>query len=316
MARRRPRAERRACAPPADRVAHLAGPPTTVDLRETALTGIHLDGDQPALMRLPPGALSCQLTTGPMRPGGPPEVDAVDAGRRLHLTVSSPEPVIPAGLEGVRRVTLDVAGSFTARSLLGAGDVEHVTIRWGKPPGALLEADLLARLPRLHTIELLDAYGLDLPALPDPAAWPALRRLRIHGLRGSDASALRGLFRRGSVWLDLRGAKSDTWLKANLANPFRDWVDDDERAGSMACTAYAKASRAMDSFAGGPDEAAAAARDVLRALIERLNAVEANYGFIDTLRREEAVDAAVALAARAGASADRAADWIDEWRDF
>jgi hypothetical protein len=173
-------------------------------------------------------------------------VYAAEAGRHLHLTLVSPEPVIPAGLEGVRKVTLRVAGSLTARQLLGAGEVEQVTIRWLEPPGTLLEADLLARPPHLHTLELLDAYGLDVPALPEPTAWPALRRLRVGGLRRRDASALRARFGRSAVWLGLRGAKSDTWLAANLNNPFRDWVEDHPKAASMACKAYASASRAMD----------------------------------------------------------------------
>jgi hypothetical protein len=60
----------------------------------------------------------------------------------------------------------------------------------------------------------------------------------------------------------------------------------------------------------------ATARDILHSLIERLNTVDAKYDIIDTLRREEAIEAAIALAARVEVPADRAADWIDEWREF
>jgi hypothetical protein len=38
--------------------------------------------------------------------------------------------------------------------------------------------------------------------------------------------------------------------------------------------------------------------------------------FIDTVRREEAGDVFLALAARAGIPTGRADEWFDEWRDF
>jgi hypothetical protein len=72
-------------------------PPTTVDLSATNLTDIHLDGDQPAVLRLPSGVRSCRLSTGSMRSGRSPEVYVAEAGRHLRLTLVSPEPVDQAG---------------------------------------------------------------------------------------------------------------------------------------------------------------------------------------------------------------------------
>jgi hypothetical protein len=51
-------------------------------------------------------------------------------------------------------------------------------------------------------------------------------------------------------------------------------------------------------------------------MVERLNRLDDRYGFIDTLRREEAGDAFAGLAQRAGVPADEAAAWFDDWRDF
>ncbi|MEV0429520.1 hypothetical protein [Micromonospora sp. NPDC050495] len=47
-----------------------------------------------------------------------------------------------------------------------------------------------------------------------------------------------------------------------------------------------------------------------------LNSIDQKYEIIDTLRREEAFDAFMELAARAEVPADLADQWFDEWRDF
>lgn len=61
---------------------------------------------------------------------------------------------------------------------------------------------------------------------------------------------------------------------------------------------------------------AAAAEPILPSFVERLNRIDQRYDIIDTLRREEAGDAFLDLAARAGLSTDLADQWIDDWRDF
>ena len=43
---------------------------------------------------------------------------------------------------------------------------------------------------------------------------------------------------------------------------------------------------------------------------------QSGSGTIDAIRREEAGDAFVAVAARAGVPPDRADEWFDRWRDF
>jgi hypothetical protein len=108
----------------------------------------------------------------------------------------------------------------------------------------------------------------------------------------------------------LRGAKTDTWLAANLDNPFRDWADDNPRAATAACKAYADALRAIDAATGtGPHQ-------ILRAMVQRFNAIDAKYSIIDTPRREQVAEAYATLAERAGVSVDEALQRLDEERDF
>jgi hypothetical protein len=287
-----------------------------VDLRATHLTDVHLGGDGLATAWLPAGVLSCEVTTGAGVQAGALRVHAEEAGRWVRLTLTSPEPRIPDGLRGVRQVMLNVAGALTVTSLLDAPELEQLSVRWRKPPGTLNDAGALAQLRRLYTVDLHDAYGLDVPALPEPASWPMLQRFSVHGLRSSDAALLRARYGNRDVWLRVRGSKSDRWLEANLTNPFPDWVDDHEQAGAAACKAYAVASRAIDNLHVRPQDAAMDARTILRTLVERLTTIDAKHQIIDTVRREEAVEALIGLAGRAAIPADVAADWIDQWRDF
>jgi hypothetical protein len=105
-------------------------------------------------------------------------------------------------------------------------------------------------------------------------------------------------------------------LAANLTNPLRDWADDDPRGGAAACKAYATAVRAVDALATDTPDRTTAAEPILRNFVQQLNRIDQRYDLIDTLRREEAGDAFLDLAARAGVPTELADQWFDHWRDF
>lgn len=107
----------------------------------------------------------------------------------------------------------------------------------------------------------------------------------------------------------IRGAKVDAWLAANVDNPLRDWVDGHERGGQQACKAYTKALKRIDK---DPQMAQTSLQD----FVEELNAIDERYEIIDTVRREEAWDVFMGLAAKAGIDTETASDWFDDWRDF
>lgn len=285
--------------------------PPVVDLTDTGLQYLSLAGADVREVRLPRGLHGLELAAADRGPA----VHAADGGRWLHLllTGADAETTVPAGLQDVREVALDGGGTMSAAALAGLKQLESIRIVWRKPPGRLVDAAALASLTHLAVIELVDGYGLDADTLPDLAS---LTQLSISGLRRSISPALKARYRGSRVRLVIEGAKPDTWLAANLNNPFRDWVDDDARGGAAACRAYASAVRTIDKLpqdhAGRADDAEVA----LRKLVEALNRIDEKYEIIDTLRREEAFDAFLELAARAELSAQLADQWFDEWRDF
>ncbi|MEU8015904.1 hypothetical protein AB0B74_08025 [Micromonospora parva] len=285
--------------------------PPVVDLAGTGLQHLSLRGADVREVRLPRGLHGLELAA--VDPSL--AVYAADDGRWLHLTLAdaNAETTVPAGLHGVQEVALDGNGTMSAAAVREVKELESLRIFWRKPPGRLIDAAALAGLPRLAVLELVDGYGLDAGTLPDLTS---LTQLTISGLRRSIVPALKARYRGAGVGLVIEGAKHDTWLVANLNNPFRDWVDDDARGGAAACKAYARAVRAIDKLPQDRDRRADEAEAVMRTLVEALNGIEQKYEIIDTLRREEACDAFMELAARAEVPSQLADEWLDEWRDF
>ncbi|MEW9549669.1 hypothetical protein [Nonomuraea sp. NPDC050783] len=278
-------------------------PPDVVDLSRTHLHGLTLAGPGPRRLVLPPGLMTLWLE------GEPPEaVEAASDGRWIVLTTGS---AVPRGLRGVRELVVEAAGDVTGAILDGPAELERLRVRWSRPYGGLAGLDAL---PRLHTLELFNAYGVDAPMLPAPDG--PLRRLVVDGFRSSRSKAVRQRYKGGDVVVEVRGAKSDRWLATNIDNPLRDWVDDHKRAGEAACRAYAAAARAIGELDADDPGAVADARVILRRFVETLNGIEERYEIIDTVRREEAGDVFFELAERSGVPPAEAEAWFGDWREF
>ncbi|MFI7707660.1 hypothetical protein [Nonomuraea sp. NPDC049480] len=278
-------------------------PPDEVDLSRTHLTGLALHGSRPSRLVLPAGLMELSLL------GGPPEMVVAGAdGRWIRLTSRCG---VPSGLGGVRELVLEVAGDLPGTALDGLDELESLQVRWTGPYGGLPG---VVTLPRLHSLELVDAYGVEVPALPAPGG--SLRHLSVNGLRSSRSKAIKQRYKDSDVVVEVRGAKSDRWLAANIDNPLRDWVDDHQRGGAAACKAYAEAARAIAELSADDPGAVADARGVLKRFVEALNGIDERYEMIDTLRREEAGEVFFELAKRAGVPPAETRAWFDDWREF
>lgn len=284
--------------------------PSRLDLRDTGLTSLSVSGTID-LLQLPGDLTSLNLLDGARVEA----VTAAEHGRWLELRISSqiPGAHVPAGLDQVRDLRQIGQGTINAAPLSVLRHLETLWLAWQGPPGALSDAAVLGELPQLSRLTLTGAYGIDAGTLP---GLPALTGLAIHGLRRTAATAIKARYRRTNIHLTLTGAKNDTWLDANLTNPLRDWADDNPRGGVAACKAYAAAVRAVDALPTGTPDRTTAAAPILRSLVQELNRIDERYDLIDTLRREEADEAFIDLAARAGVPTDQADQWFDDWRDF
>jgi hypothetical protein len=283
--------------------------PSSLDLRGTGLTSLSISGTVD-LLALPDGLTSLNLMDGA-------HVEAVAAasnGQWLTLTITGPAPAvhIPSGLDWLRDLRQVGTGTINVAPLSVLRHLESLWLAWHGAPGDLTDAAVLGELPRLARLTLTDAYGIDADTLPD---LPALTGLTIHGLRRTAATGIKARYRRSAVHLRITGAKNDTWLAANLTNPLRDWADDDPRGGAAACKAYAMAVRALDTLPTDAPDRAAATEPILHSFVDQLNRIDQRYEIIDTLRREQAGDAFLDLATRAGLPTEVADQWFDDWRD-
>ncbi|MFG2040582.1 hypothetical protein [Dactylosporangium sp. NPDC048998] len=282
-----------------------------LDLRRTHLGTVRLNGAQLRSVRLPRLIETVLL----LRPPAGLQVEAPNEGRRvaLRLFQYGPDVVIPTGLRRAPEVWLWVGGEFSAAALAALSDLEHLTLTFDAPPGVLTDLSQLRQHPRMHTLQLDDAYGLDPAALPE---LPQLRHLVLNGTRRTIATTLRQRFRRGPVELSVNGAKSQAWLAAHMDNPFRDWVEDSKAFGQAACKAYTRAWRAIEAIEPEAPDRLTAAERALRDLVADLNTIDSEHGLIDTIYREQAWDVFLDLAKRLHIPEPQAGEWFNESRRF
>ncbi|MBK9032677.1 MAG: hypothetical protein IPL61_15620 [Myxococcales bacterium] len=279
-----------------------------IDLRGTNLTEVSVDVAAPLTLTLP-RAIRALSVSGDAR-----LLTVVQPGDGVALDVTigpgpDGQPRLPVrGLPALRSLRLVNAATIEVAPLVAhpglAGLYLHGTaVR-------IPDIEALAGLPGLRRLELVHCYGVDAARVPVAAqAWPALAYASVDGYRKPDAARWRACLA-GVATVELRGAKTDAWLAANLDNPFRDWIDRSPAVGKQACAAWRKARAALGDGVG-----AGAAEPILRALITTFNALDGKHG-LDTIDREEIGEAFHGLAAVAGVADATAAAWFDRWRDF
>jgi hypothetical protein len=275
-----------------------AGGLTELDLRRTHLTEVSVRATGVRRLRLPDRCDTLRV-----------QGDIVDleichgrkgAGVELFLFETRPALSSLRGLDALHMFTLCKVDAFDCSTLGRFADLHVVSLN---DIGRIDNIDALGALPALHTIELVSCYDFD------AAAFPAhVSRVDIDGLRKSDAVTLKKRLA-GVQGLTIRGAKNEAWLKSNLHNPFRDWVDMGARKGKAACSAY---TRALKAIAAGKK-----LETTLRAFVDAFNALDAKDG-LDTADREDVFEAFGDLVNEAEAAADakRWDEMFDRWRDF
>lgn len=178
-------------------------------------------------------------------------------------------------------------------------------------PGSIEHVDALAELRRLKSLEIAELWDLD--GNHFPPGMPELEQVEIRGVVKDSVPALKQNLA-GVPSVKISGARTQAWIDANLSNPFRGWEDDYPRAAKPAMKAWKTAVAAAEKAgAGAPRKAA---QGILRALVDALNRVDEKQG-LDTIQREEALEAFAELAERFDAVAESDIDdWFDAWRRF
>jgi hypothetical protein len=143
----------------------------------------------------------------------------------------------------------------------------------------------------------------------DPAAGDAACRAYATALR-----ALESITAQAGASAPVAGAPGAS--PAKPGSPAAAIVSPAAPTSSPAAPGSPAAAAAPDVLASSSAPNVLAAEPILRKLVERLNTVDDKFDMIDTIRREEAGDAFMDLAARAGVPSELADKWFDTWRDF
>jgi hypothetical protein len=282
-----------------------------IDLRATGVRSLRIGGPGLRSVAVPERLDSLQLRRAPSAV----RVEATDAGHdlRLQLFPYSSDAVIPSGLRRTRDLWLRVGGEVSVSVLSDLTDLEMLVLDFDQPSGNLTDAAELARHTRLRVLKIHNAYGPVIEALPD---LPALRELELGGTRMSTAATANERYRYTSVTVNVWRAKTDEWLAAHMNNPFRDWIDDGEAFAQAACEAYDRARVAIGAITPANPDRLAIAEAALRGLIADLNAVDSQFGEIDTNYREQVGEAFHRLARGIDIPGDLERQWFDEGRLF
>lgn len=265
-----------------------------VDLARTRVTGVRIGGAGLRSLTLP-------VSTEDLRLDDPPpdlRVEAPDLTGAQVFCEHSEKVTIPEGLHGIRKLWLRTGERFCFSVLDRLTALEELRVEL-RSPGSLSGLDRLVRHQRLRLLEISNAYDWVPGELPE---LPSLRRLELDGTREAILVALKTRFAGSTVEVEAEGAMPDGWLAEHIDNPFRDWVEESEPFGAAACEAY---NRAVAGVQAGDAEGA------LRGLAADLDALDEEYGLIDTMLREEAWEIFLELAESAGVPQELAEAWFD-----
>lgn len=225
----------------------------------------------------------------------------------FHVDARSGRGSVPRGLEGLASLTLNGLAEADLEGLGALVGLKTLTLRGA--PGFVRDARALVDLRDLRELSIYDVYDLDVDRFP---AFEALDEATLVGVRKADAATLKKKLAHVPR-LDVRKAKDDAFIAANVDNPLRDFADDDARLGAATQKLWKTTRERATKL--GPDAPATEAEALLHDFVEALNRLHEKH-VLDTVRREQAGEAVDVLAKAVGVAPDRASALFDRVRTF
>nr|WP_314560471.1 hypothetical protein [uncultured Capnocytophaga sp.] len=175
---------------------------------------------------------------------------------------------------------------------------------------SLRNVEALAKLQHLESVWLSDLYDFD--SFVKKTEMPNLRSISLWSVPKVVADKVKKEFK-GIDELDIKQARTDEWIKANLDNPLRNWDGREGTKPSVAKKAMKAYTDAYKKLSGNKNKDEAVT--TLQNFIAIFNEIDKKH-HIDTLEREEIWEAFKILAELTPLSVNEIEDIFEDLRDF
>lgn len=175
---------------------------------------------------------------------------------------------------------------------------------------SLRNIEALAKLQHLESVWLSDLYDFD--SFVKKTEMPNLRSISLWSVPKVVADKVKKEFK-GIDELDIKQARTDEWIKANLDNPLRNWDGREGTKPSVAKKAMKAYTDAYKKLSGNKNKDEAVT--TLQNFIAIFNEIDKKH-HIDTLEREEIWEAFKILAELTPLSVNEIEDIFEDLRDF
>ena len=185
---------------------------------------------------------------------------------------------------------------------------------WGEP-GNIHNIACLGRLKKLRLLQLKDLFGFTSEQFPPRRELKGIEELWLTSVPAEAAKNIKKTYK-DCLKLRISQPRSESWLEANLNNPFRDWDGRDgipKKHTKAAVNAYKKALSGLSKMSSESVNI-----EVTQLTLKEFVSVFNKMNFIETVEREEIYDVFVALLRKIGldVAVGPYTTWFDEWRDF
>lgn len=272
----------------------------TIDLEDTAVRSLIIEGiHAPLTLRVPAGLEQVSLAgdLASVRLEGTP------ANAPLVQLWGDLSDGLPAGCDWARHLEISDTPSLDLLPLTGMAGLRELTVR--NVPGPITGCSAIASASALERISFMRCYNIDVAEFPEHLALSHLTWISFDDVSAADARVLRA--RIDGFWNGhVRRPRSRGWLVANSDNPFRTWDGDNAELHYQATTLWNRTRSRLTHATS-----LATRRTIIHDFIAALDALSREYR-LDTLRREQAGEAARSLAQAHLGEEDSFACWTPE----
>lgn len=286
-----------------------------IDLRNTHLKHLIIDITHLSELHLPDGLRFLSLT-GDYKNLHQLKIMQQNHGEflQLHLYSLGRQDIPRVGLKNLNALSMRIDRSDFSHIVQAYPNLSSLHA-WGNP-GIIQHFDQLKLLKNLEDIQFEDLFGFTENDFPKPNEMPVLNRIWLTSIPASVGKWVKRHYKNASN-LHISKLRSDSWLEANLDNPFRAWEGREGVSASKAKKAFeayknacASISKLNNSRRDPENE-----KQIITEFTQVFNKMEAKDG-IDTLEREEIANVFGMLVEKMKLSENIYDDYFDSIREF